>query len=291
MTEAVATAPVAAPAAPAAAPVAPPVAAPAAPSWHDSLDPGLKTWATGKSYDMSDPAKVATLALNGHMNAEKMLGADRAGRTVVLPPDMNDAEAMGQVYNKLGRPANADGYDIPIPEGADPSFAKAASGWFHESGLTKAQAQNVAKKWNEHVASEVQRQQAAEQLALQEEHRKLEVDWGTGPAAEMQREIARRAVVKLGLDETSIAALEKVVGFSKVMKAFAKVGELTGEAEAVGLGENSGSFSTTPEAAIARRTQLMADKEWGKRAMNPQSAEWAELTRLNQVIAANQSKG
>ena len=31
--------------------------------------------------------------------------------------------------------------------------------------------------------------------------------------------------------------------------------------------------------------QLMADKEWGAKAMNPASREWAELQQLNEIIA------
>ncbi|WP_207207789.1 hypothetical protein [Methylibium sp. Pch-M] len=281
-------APAAAPvAAPAPTPAAAPVAAPApAAQWFDNFqNADLKGWvqAAGVTGPESAAAKAHSL--------EKMLGADRAGRTVVLPADMNDAEAMGAVFDKLGRPANADAYVLDVPEGTDPAFSKVAAGWFHKAGLSQAQAKNISQAWNEHVAQEVQRQEAAEQTALQEEHKKLDVDWGTGEAAAMQREIARRAAVKLGLDEASIAALEKVVGFSKVMKAFAKVGELTGEAKAIGFGETTTSFHMTPEAAIARRTQLTADKEWAKRAMVANSAEWAELTKLNQVIAANQLKG
>jgi len=37
--------------------------------------------------------------------------------------------------------------------------------------------------------------------------------------------------------------------------------------------------------AEARKQQLMADREWGAKAMNPNSREWAELQQLNEIIA------
>lgn len=281
-----AAAPAAPAAAPAATPAAAPVAAPApAAQWYDGFtNKELAGWvqAAGVTGPESAAAKAHSL--------ERMLGADRAGRTVVLPADANDVEAMGAVFDKLGRPANADGYKLDVPEGTDPAFSKIAAGWFHKAGLSQAQAQNVTKAWNQHIAQIEATQNAADEEALRVEHQKLAADWGTGPAAEVQKGLARRAAVELGLTEQDIAALEKTVGFSKTMKAFAKMGALMGESVMDGLGQ-SAVFSMTPEAATARRTQLQADPDWRKRAMVPNSAEWAELTKLNQVIAANLPKG
>lgn len=271
---------VAAPAAPA-APGAPAAPAAPAPAWFESFtNPELKQWV--QAAGVPDPEQAAAKA----WNLEKMMGADRVGRTVVLPADMNDQTAMAAVFDKLGRPPTPDAYKLDVPEGGDAEFVKTAAAWFHGAGLTQSQAQNVAKAWNEYAGKAVADQQAAEAAALAAEHAALAKDWGTGPAADGQREMARRAAVKLGMDETAISALEKVAGFSKVMKAFAKMGELLGEGKSEGFGEG-GTFGTTPEQAKGRKAQLMADGDWRKRAMQPNSAEWAELQRLDQIIAAN----
>jgi len=42
----------------------------------------------------------------------------------------------------------------------------------------------------------------------------------------------------------------------------------------------------TPEGARSRRSQLMADKGWRERAMNSSSAEWAEMQKLDRIIAS-----
>jgi hypothetical protein len=217
------------------------------------------------------------------LNLEKMLGADRAGRTVVVPKDTDPPEAWGEVFNKLGRPADPAGYGLPLPEGADPKFAQEVGAWFHTAGLTRAQAQSVASKWNEYATAQATQAQQAEQEALRVEHERLKADWGG--AFGVQTEIAKRAALKLGLDEQAIDALQKVAGFSKTMKALAKAGEAFGEDKALGVGDGTG-LMTTPEAARGRKAQLMADKEWAAKARsNPNSAEFAELTRLNRIIA------
>lgn len=223
-------------------------------------------------------------AITSYRNLEKMVGADRAGRTVVLPAGEDPAE-WGGVYDKLGRPANPDAYKLPVPDGADPGFAKSAAGKFHELGLSAKQASALATWWNEQAGTQASAMQAAEEAALQADHAALAKDWGTGPDAQFRRELARRAAVNLGLDEASITALEKVAGYSKTMKALAKMGDMLREHGAEGLGE-MGSFGMTPEGARSRKQQLFADKEWGKRAMVPNSAEWAEIQKLDRIIAA-----
>jgi hypothetical protein len=118
----------------------------------------------------------------------------------------------------------------------------------------------------------------------------LEQDWGskTSPAYQQQRELAKRAMVSLGLDEQAIDAMEGVVGFSKVMKAFAKIGKGSAEPTAHGLeGGGQGGFSMTPEQAKARKSQLMADADWRGRAMKSNSSEFAEITKLNKIITGN----
>lgn len=272
-------------AAPAAAPASAPAAAPAEPpQWFSGFqDPQLREWV--QAAGVKDPESAAAKALS----LERMLGADRAGRTVVIPSD-DDPKAWADVHAKLGRPAAPTDYKIPVPDGGDPQFAAAAAGAFHAAGLTAKQAESVSAWWNEHVGKQMAEANAQEAAALKKEHDALQADWGNGPAYEQQKELARRAAVSLGLDAASIDALEKVAGFSKVMKAFAKVGKSMGESEAVGMGERQ-SFAITPEAAKGEKARLMADAEWRAKAQVPNSAQWAQLTRLNEVIAAGMQQG
>jgi hypothetical protein len=225
-------------------------------------------------------------AVKAHRELQKLFGADRHGRTVTVPKDDDTPQVWSDYYEKLGRPKMPSEYALPVPEGQDRKFADAASAKFHELGLSSKQGKELAAWWNQHSADAMKAHDDAEQAALAAEHQQLQKDWGTGPDAAARREIARRAAVALGLDEQSIDTMEKSVGFSKVMKALAKVGDLMREGGAEGL-DAVGSFGMTPEGARAKRAQLMADKEWRGRAMNPASKEWAELQKLDATIAGS----
>ena len=260
------------------APAAP--APPAAPAiaWLPDADAESIGLIQNKAW--TGPADVVT----GYRNLEKMLGADRAGRTVVLPT-ADDSPEWSDVFAKLGRPESADGYKLPVPEGEDPTFSRTAAAKFHELGISAKQGKALAEWWNDQAGAASAAKATADEAALAAEHRQLEKDWGTGPDAQMRRELARRAAVNLGLDEQAIEAMEKVSGYSKTMKALAKMGDFLREAGAEGLGQ-MGGFGMTPEGAASRRSQLMADKEWRARAMNPQSSEWAEMQKLDRIIAS-----
>ncbi len=249
-------------------------ATPAVP-WLPNADADTVGYVQNKAWQ--SPADVLT----GYRNIEKLMGADRAGRTVVLPTT-DDAAEWAPVFDRLGRPSDASGYKLPVPEGSDAAFATAAAGKMHELGLTAKQGQELAAWWNEQAGGMTAAQQQAEQQALEAEHAGLAKDWGNERQA--RTELARRAAKTLGITEEAMNALEKVSGFSGTMKALAKVGDMLREHGAEGLDE-VGSFGMTPEGAKSRRSQLMADKDWGKRAMNPNSAEWAELRKLDTIIA------
>lgn len=277
--------PAAAPAAPVANAAAAVAAAPAPaaePAWYDGFQN-----AEAKAWAQATGLPDAERAVEKAWNLEKLLGADRAGRTIVLPSDPNDAKAWEPIFAKLGRPDTPDGYQIAAPEGSDPAFAKTAAEWFHGAGLQPAQAQSLAGKWNEYVTAQATAQAQAEQESLRKEHEALAAEWGTGPAADAQREYAKRAAIKLGLDEAAITALEKVSGFSKTMKALAQVGQMTGEAQAVGMGEGGGNFGMTPAAAKAQKARLMADASWRDGYIKGDHEKRAEMAKLDQVLAGS----
>lgn len=224
-------------------------------------------------------------AVKSYHELQKLFGADRHGRTIVLPKDDAAPEEWAKFHERLGRPADAKAYGIAAAEGADPKFADGFAAKAHELGLSTKQAQALAGWYGEFGGAMTAEQAAATEAALAAEHQALAKDWGTGPEAGMRRELAKRAAMHLGLDEAAIDAMEKVAGYSKTMKALAKVGDLMRESGAEGLNE-LGSFGMTPEGAKAKKSQLMADPSWRKAAMNPSSREWAELQKLDGILAA-----
>jgi len=258
----------------------PPAPAPPAPAPHawlgENPDPELLGHVQNAGW------KSPLDAVQGHRNLEKLLGADRAGRTVVMPKDDATPAEWADFYTKLGRPGTPDGYGIKPPEGQSDAFTKAVTAKMHELGIGSKQGKALADWYAQHGSEMEAQQTAAVTAALDAEQANLKRDWGG--EYDMRKELARRAAVGLGMDASTIETLEGAVGFTKVMKALAKAGDLMREHGAEGMGE-MGSFGMTPEGAKARRTQLMADKDWRAKAMVANSAEWAELQKLDRIVA------
>ena len=229
-------------------------AAPAATDWTTGItDDATRSWVVTKGY--KDPGALATSA----HHLEKLVGAG-LDRVVQLPKE-NTPEAWNAVYDKLGRPAKADEYKIPVPDGDKGEFASVAKNWFHEAGLNQAQAEKLAAKWNEHVggigkaSAEAEMGKGAEQAAV------LAKEWGA--ALDQNKAIAKQAVNALGVSGEQIDALQKAMGYDGVMKFFHSIGTKVGEADFVGGGGNqTGGGALTPVQAQAEIQQLRKDPDF-----------------------------
>lgn len=195
----------------------------------------FKDWVTNKGY------KDARTALESNFNLEKLVGFEKAGRTLVRPKDENDVEGIKAFNKALGVPDNADLYELPKPEGDDGSFAKIASGWFHQAGVPKAAAQKIAEAWNKHVGDLVKQGAEQDQANANRALEGLKTEWGKDFDA--NSEVAKRGLKaygqKAGLDEKDLMALESSLGTAKMLKLFVELGKTTKESEFVG-GDNGG---------------------------------------------------
>jgi hypothetical protein len=218
-------------------------------------------------------------AVESFVNLEKLFGADKAGRTAVLPKDENDAEGRKAFYAKIGVPDSADAYELPLPDGDDGSFAKTASGWFHQHGVPKAAAQGIAKAWNEHISKLVADGEAAEKQASEHAANEVRASWG--PEAAKKEEHARRAFRHV-FGEDKLATYEKALGTAEFLKMAALVGEKIAEPGFAGEGGGGGSFSMQPSVAKARIEELRT-----KRLANQISEKefFAEMERLGPIAA------
>jgi hypothetical protein len=82
-------------------------------AWYATLvqNDDIKNWAANKNF------KDAGAALESSYNLEKLIGFEKAGRTLVLPKDDAPVEEQRAFWQKLGAPEKAEDYKLPIPEG------------------------------------------------------------------------------------------------------------------------------------------------------------------------------
>ena len=246
----------------------------AAANWIDAIpDADLKGWAQNKGF------KEPTDALNSYRNLEKLMGADKAGRTVTLPAKWDDPKEVQPFYEKLGVPKDPSGYTMP-KEGVDADMAKWAQSTFHEAGLTPRQAELVIGKWQEMVGGKTASMQEAYQARVAQESEALKSEWGAAYNDKLAQ--AKSAAKAFGVDAATVDKLENALGFGGLMKFFAEIGARVGEDKMVtGQGLRSFDGAMTPDQAKVEIQRLRGDSEFVRRYVAGDADSRLKMERLH----------
>ncbi len=148
--------------------------------------------------------KVITETKDLTSMAKRLIDAnDFISKSVRLPDD-GDTSGMDELYNKLGRPETAEGYEVKRPdmpegmkydEALETSFLTAA----HKIGLNSSQA-NALMAWNQ---EQVMSQMANTQTANTEAMGELKKEWGN--AFDERVKIAEEVLNQYGNDASEAA--------------------------------------------------------------------------------------
>ena len=248
--------------------------------WYSGMaNADVKTWVEAKGF--KDPHAVAESAYN----LEKLIGFDRAGRTVVLPKDDASADEVKAFRARLGVPDSPDGYKLPVPQGQSDAFAKVASAWMHEAGLTPKQAEIIAAKFNEYGTAAMAKQAADFDAAGQAEISSLRTEWGA--AFDQQTAVAKRAAAQFIPGDAAargetLTKIERAIGAGAMLKLFAAIGAGLGEHKMVQNGESGAVGVLTPAQARSRIDALKSDKAWSGAYLQGDRAKIAEMQQLHQ---------
>lgn len=207
---------------------------------------------------------------------QKFLGADKAGRGLVLPKDADDADGWSAVYAKLGRPESAEGYGLDKLEGADPAFAKDAAETFHKLGLSERQASQLAEWWGQTLASQGEAETAEYVAKADEEMAELRAEWGN--AADRNEEMARRGAQAFGFSGEELDKIERSIGTKAIMERFLAVGQKLGEDRIPA--QRGGSAALSPAGAQERIAELMKDRDFSAKVKAGDGKAKAELEKL-----------
>lgn len=240
-------------------------------SWTSGLNEDLRGYVENKGF--KDPAAV----VDSYRNMEKLMGVPK-DRLVKLPEDVYDPEQMTDVYNKLGRPEKPEDYQLEFTDEPE-EFQQWSKELFHEAGLNSKQAQRIMDKMNEY--SNQMRESSTKEMEARvaQEQKDLQRDWGK--AFEQNTRIAKSAARELGIDEPTVNAITKSLGYKKTMELFHKIGESTMEA---GFHDgNAPEGVLTPDAAKNKIAMLRADKEFANRYVSGDIAARKEMERLHEL--------
>lgn len=153
-------------------------------------------------------------------------------------PAADDKEGWAAVYAKMGRPETAEGYELPVPEGDTGEFAKAASQWLYDAGLSKQQAQALIASYNAHGAAQMEAHQAAIAQQVEKDMTSMKQSWGADFDANSA--IVRTAVNTFATPEF-IEMLDKagMINSPVIANMFLKIGTAISADTAAGATKSS----------------------------------------------------
>ena len=246
---------------------APAAAQPA--SWYgDGVDDSTKGYIENNGW------KAPKDVITGYQNLEKLLGHDRAGRTVTIPKEGEDAS---EFYTKLGRPESPEKYNLG--EGADTDAAKWYTKTAFELGLSNHQAANLFQSFDQYTAQQLNEISAKKAENAQSELNEMKAKWGA--AFEKNFNAARYGAEKLGFSDAELKSIQDAVGVQAMLERFSQVGLSYGEHAFQGSGSESGnSFVMSPQQALSKIDDLKLDNEFMKKYMSADKTAVERMTKL-----------
>lgn len=241
--------------------------------FNDFKNEDVKSYVSQKGFKT-----VEDLATSFH-NLEKMKGVPE-DRLLKLPEKMDGPEVRA-IFERLGAPKEAKGYELPRDQkDVDPKFTDFAEGMFHKAGVTKNQALELQKEYNEYAQKQMLDQVTARNNSIIQADEKLKGEWGA--AYDGNINIVKQGVKVLGLDGNTLDLMEAAQGREALYKTLHKIGVSVGEAPFV---DGSGAAAAEPTAEKAQEiiTQKMQDAKFRKRLLRGDveaKQEWEKLNRL-----------
>lgn len=255
------------------------------PAWYSTMDAEMQGHIQNRGWDKLDVNAAAAEAVKAHRNAEHKLGipADR----ILRLPEKLEGDAMGEIYDRLGRPAAAKDYAFKVPEGMqkDEAFEGWAQGTFHKLGLSKAQAEGIVAEWHAMMGGRAGDAKKAHETAVAADLDALKKDWGA--AYQQNDHIAGRAAETLGLSKEEVQGIQANIGAKRTLELLYTIGSKTMEDSFEGgAGGGLGPKVLTPGQALAKITDLRNDAEFRKKLIAGDVTAKAEWDRLNAMAVA-----
>jgi len=219
-----------------------------------------------------------------YQNLEKLRGVPEE-RLLKLPEKMEGDDARA-VWQRLGTPKDAKGYEIPRDEKSDPTFIEWAETAFHQNNLTKAQALGVVKAYNEKFSADIQAQAQARALKIAQGEETLKREWG--PRYEANLNLAKQGAKILGLDANTLDIMEAAQGRDVLFKNLQKIGVGVGESQFIDGGTGTPT-TMTAEQAQEEINKLIKDQKFAKKLTRGDVEAKEKWDKLN-VLASPGTK-
>jgi hypothetical protein len=264
--------------------------------WFDGFDAETKGYLQTKTWDKKTAAEAFLEASKAHREAEKFVGAP-ADKLLRIPderatdtPEARErhVQEWQKIHQRLGKPTDAKDYDFSsvkrtgdkaLEQNLSDSIRQAA--W--NANLSKDGAIRLAQDVVKHLDGVESASAAAAADKLATEKRELDKNWGNNAAANMV--VAKAAAAALGISPEGVAALERVIGYAKVMDMFRVIGTKIGEDRFVSPPGGGGGEVMTRDQAVAEKEALKKDKAWVDRYLKGGTDEKRRMDALDRIIS------
>jgi|SRR5882672_4714245 len=252
--------------------------------WHQGVDAETLGFWQNKGYDLADPKTFATKITEQYRNAERHLGVP-ADQLLRLPKDATDQDGWKTVHQRLGVPKEAKDYDlagIKFGDGTEleAGFVDGMRTALHQAAVSKDKAPEVVKAVIKYLDDADKAETDTRTTKLNEQKETLKKSWG--PKHDENLLAAKQGARRLGVEPETVAELEKLVGYDKVMEMFRKVGAGTSE-DTFHEGRTTGS-PPTADSAKARLDELQNDAAWRTRLFAGDATANREFIALTEQI-------
>src|SRR5205807_108285 len=165
-------------------------------------------------------------------------------------------KAWDAVWQRLGKPAEAKGYDftdVKFSDGTplEEDFVNAVREAAFKLHLPKDAATSITRAFAKYLDDAEVAEKAEKTAKLAEQKAALKKNWGANEAANMF--VAQRAAAALGIAPETVSALEGVIGYDKIMEMFRSIGAKIGEDKFITGQQQAAGGAMTREQAIARK--------------------------------------
>jgi hypothetical protein len=239
----------------------------------------LRDWVKAKGW--KDPDAMAA-------SARELEAKFLAGDKIVLPKDGDGPEVIEAFHKAIGRPENADGYEIKLPEGEelDEGLSKVVREAAFKAGVPAAMFAPMAEAFNAHIRELAQNAETAEQQLREQGV----ADYRTEVGDKFNVNIAagNKAMKMLGIDGAAIAKIEQGLGTKETLALFAKLGHGMGEDILLDAGGHP-RFSMSAEEAQAELDTLSKQPGYAEK-LKTDPATAARRKHLIAVVAAHETR-
>jgi hypothetical protein len=238
-------------------------------TWYgDGVDDATKGYIENKGW------KAAQDVITGYRNLEQLLGHDRAGRTVTIPKEGEDASDF---YAKLGRPESPEKYSFG--EGSNTDSAKWYAKTAFDLGLSNDQATKLFQSFDQYTAEKMNESASKRAESAQTELNEMKAKWGA--AFDKNFNAARFGAEKLGFNDADLKSIQDAVGIKTMLERFSQVGLSYGEHAFQSSSSTSDqNFVMSPQQALSKIDDLKLDKDFMAKYMEADKTAVQRMTQL-----------